>query len=385
MSGREVADERIFVLRRDNEILRDLRDTRDVRVLVDMVFWNFWSRQLFPYKSVTEGQTLYWVDLDERVIAAELRVSGVVPVEYDDANEPYRVLRTLFGIDKDLADTALNGRDLPVPGYLLVVAGDPVALVDVPFDIDWGKVGGQPGWAAWETVLGSPRVSAADKEVLRGLPPPGRPPMARGTPIDLGAYSALPTTIPRPPRRPPAWAVREVTQRAGGTCEMAGCTAPAEHLDHIYPWAHGGSNEPENLQWLCARHNLEKADRIPEKFTAKQVWIEYRAERGGTVRIGRDLRALEVRTRNSVYDIVGDSTLVLCWKRGTRIVFVDEDRGIESIFERRGIRRVIRVGRGSEPLHTTTPVRKVKKGIDPVETLARIGRKPGDRIPLTKI
>jgi 5-methylcytosine-specific restriction endonuclease McrA len=35
------------------------------------------------------------------------------------------------------------------------------------------------------------------------------------------------------------------------------------HFDHIIPWSRGGTSlTAQNVQLLCARHNLEKHDRI---------------------------------------------------------------------------------------------------------------------------
>jgi len=36
------------------------------------------------------------------------------------------------------------------------------------------------------------------------------------------------------------------------------------HIDHIQPASKGGSSRAENLQFLCAEHNLKKADKPPE-------------------------------------------------------------------------------------------------------------------------
>lgn len=54
----------------------------------------------------------------------------------------------------------------------------------------------------------------------------------------------------------------EVWQRDGGKC--ARCGAKDElHFDHIVPFSKGGTSETaENVQLLCARHNLAKSDRI---------------------------------------------------------------------------------------------------------------------------
>lgn len=53
-----------------------------------------------------------------------------------------------------------------------------------------------------------------------------------------------------------------VWKRDGGKCVI--CGAPDElHFDHDLPWSKGGTSiTEENVQILCARHNLQKHDRI---------------------------------------------------------------------------------------------------------------------------
>jgi len=53
-----------------------------------------------------------------------------------------------------------------------------------------------------------------------------------------------------------------VWKRDGGKCRI--CEAPDElHFDHIVPFSLGGTSlTSENVQLLCARHNLEKRDQI---------------------------------------------------------------------------------------------------------------------------
>ena len=54
----------------------------------------------------------------------------------------------------------------------------------------------------------------------------------------------------------------EVWKRDGGKCVI--CEANDElHFDHILPYAKGGTSlKAEIVQLLCARHNLEKSDKI---------------------------------------------------------------------------------------------------------------------------
>ena len=53
-----------------------------------------------------------------------------------------------------------------------------------------------------------------------------------------------------------------VWKRDGGRCVTCGSTDNL-HFDHIIPWSRGGSSlTAQNIQLLCARHNLEKRDHI---------------------------------------------------------------------------------------------------------------------------
>lgn len=54
----------------------------------------------------------------------------------------------------------------------------------------------------------------------------------------------------------------EVWKRDGGKCIICGATDEL-HFDHIVPYSKGGTSlVAENIQLLCARHNLEKRDQI---------------------------------------------------------------------------------------------------------------------------
>ena len=53
-----------------------------------------------------------------------------------------------------------------------------------------------------------------------------------------------------------------VLKRDKGQCVQCGSKSNL-HFDHILPYSKGGSStNPENIQLLCQRHNLEKSDRI---------------------------------------------------------------------------------------------------------------------------
>ena len=60
----------------------------------------------------------------------------------------------------------------------------------------------------------------------------------------------------------PAHVKLEVWKRDKGRCVQCG-SQDNLHFDHIIPYSKGGSSlVAENIQLLCARHNLKKRDKI---------------------------------------------------------------------------------------------------------------------------
>ncbi len=84
------------------------------------------------------------------------------------------------------------------------------------------------------------------------LVPAGSPDERTATPGALGERRrAIPTHVKV-----------EVWRRDGGKCVICGARDEL-HFDHIVPYSKGGTSIlPENVQLLCARHNLEKRDSI---------------------------------------------------------------------------------------------------------------------------
>jgi hypothetical protein len=85
----------------------------------------------------------------------------------------------------------------------------------------------------------------------------------------LGLYSEVLTTDSAPPqldldhtRVIPSHVKQLVYKRDQGKCRMCGATDNL-HYDHELPYSKGGTSLlPENIQLLCARHNLQKRDKI---------------------------------------------------------------------------------------------------------------------------
>lgn len=74
---------------------------------------------------------------------------------------------------------------------------------------------------------------------------------------------SLPTSL-HPERRRiiPTEIKLQVWKRDGGRCVECGATDEL-HFDHILPYSKGGTSiKAENVQLLCARHNLQKSNKI---------------------------------------------------------------------------------------------------------------------------
>ena len=70
------------------------------------------------------------------------------------------------------------------------------------------------------------------------------------------------SAAPAPRRIIPTSIKLEVWKRDGGKCVICGA-ADKLHFDHDLPWSKGGASvTAANVQLLCARHNLQKSDRI---------------------------------------------------------------------------------------------------------------------------
>jgi len=81
--------------------------------------------------------------------------------------------------------------------------------------------------------------------------------------VDEPAESGGSIQAAHEPRRVIPTSVKlEVWKRDGGKCVVCGATDEL-HFDHIIPFSRGGTSlKAENIQLLCARHNIAKRDRI---------------------------------------------------------------------------------------------------------------------------
>jgi hypothetical protein len=79
---------------------------------------------------------------------------------------------------------------------------------------------------------------------------------------DPAAAEELPDRYVERSRIIPTSVKLEVWARDGGKCVTCGASDEL-HFDHIVPFSKGGTSlKPENVQLLCARHNLSKSAKI---------------------------------------------------------------------------------------------------------------------------
>lgn len=90
-----------------------------------------------------------------------------------------------------------------------------------------------------------------------------------------------------PTRDFPASTIAAVDRRQGGRycvlCREHGLVTPADEpleLDHMQPVARGGTDDPNNLQWLCRSHNRAKGERRGPSVAAAKLPAWSRRERG---------------------------------------------------------------------------------------------------------
>lgn len=93
----------------------------------------------------------------------------------------------------------------------------------------------------------------------------------------------------------------DVLRRAGGKCELCGCSSKERplHVDHILPRSKGGKNDLANLQALCDRCNLAKGNRDATDFRNKEQVNNVE----GCVFCNKSLQKRVIETNETVFAI----------------------------------------------------------------------------------
>ena len=92
----------------------------------------------------------------------------------------------------------------------------------------------------------------------------------------------------------------DILKRAGGRCELCGCSAKERplHVDHILPRSKGGKNDMTNLQALCERCNLAKGNRDDTDFRKKPPF-----KKKGCIFCSKDMEKRIIESNRTVFAI----------------------------------------------------------------------------------
>ena len=67
--------------------------------------------------------------------------------------------------------------------------------------------------------------------------------------------------------------VKLILIKQNHSCAICKIKVDAYHVDHVYPISKGGSNDPSNLQILCAPCNLSKNDTDPIEYAQLRGYL----------------------------------------------------------------------------------------------------------------
>lgn len=208
------------------------------------IFFQMWITRQDPYAVLANGDTLWWTDQQTREIRWELRIANLRRTQYRSVPQALDRLRRWFGLmPSDLNDYSHSA---PGSGWLLAWQNDVVSPVGT--ELPHGTRLGRNGFR---------RLEPEDARAL-GLPEPGRLAL-NAVEVDDAEDELL---APPRTRHIPLATRRAVFARANRRCQMCATGDGSMHVDHIFPWSRGGSNDLANLQLLCAPCNLAKAARV---------------------------------------------------------------------------------------------------------------------------
>ena len=216
--------------------------------LSNQVFFQMWSKRMFPYSEISEGDVIYIGDMKSRRIYWEVRVSALVKRDnLKNRGAIARVLRNVYGLNAtDLNEYYRTSQDFNV---LIAWAPRVMAKHDIHLgSFHFGRNGYQ-------------KLSAADMKLLK-IPSlkSGKALAIPDNEFDVSRENAK--TIPNRTRYIPLSVRRAVIVRDQAKC--IGCGSRVNlHFDHKLPVARGGGNQLSNIRLLCARSNLAKGVKGP--------------------------------------------------------------------------------------------------------------------------
>ncbi|MFZ4434739.1 MAG: HNH endonuclease, partial [Microthrixaceae bacterium] len=245
---------------------RDYCPTTDTPAdwVAESIFFNQWTTRQSPWAEFEDGTRLWWVDQATREIRWEIRAAHVIKQPFRSRREAGDLIRRCFGlIPTDLSDYYAQAAD---SGWLLAFGIEVMQPVDGVV-LPRGEVLGRNGFRRISGELAQALATA-------GLPEPASEPIA-APPAWFNSHAITSVFVPNRSRQIPESVRRAVHERDGGRCVRCGDGPPTVelHVDHVYPWSKGGTNELSNLQLLCQRCNLSKGAKV-EDGTSLEIFEE---------------------------------------------------------------------------------------------------------------
>ena len=220
------------------------------------VFFQLWSRRVPPFGTLAEGDTVYLWDRSSNRIVWEWRIRCLLRTQYESRDEVFAIMNRVYGLDPEDLNLLEYVFNAPSSGFILAWSFDVVAALDIEFPKDFkvGDHGFRSGYVPVDAILSQFAGQLS-------LPNPGRPATVFSPPFQVDSDQVVVGLLPR---HIPAHVRQHVLKRDQFRCVVCHRGRPevALHIDHIRPYSRGGGATVDNLQVLCAPHNLSKNNKI---------------------------------------------------------------------------------------------------------------------------
>lgn len=208
------------------------------------IWFNMWTKALWPYRELRPETTLYWYDSQRKAIAWITKVFSVDAFEYQDKREVVERLDSVFGDD---VSRDPYFQKAPAAGYCLAYKVEPVSRVHIP------KADGyrfpQGGWSRYDPADVSPWDQDLDTDEIRDLTAISAELEKEGGFKDERTYRL--SLIAN--RRGQMEFRKKLLKAYAGMCQVTGCDAEdALEAAHIDPYRGSKSNPVTNGMLLRA-------------------------------------------------------------------------------------------------------------------------------------
>lgn len=219
----------------------------DPQALVGMMFYDLWKTRQQLFATLADGDNMLLLDTSSRRLIWHFRAAAVTKQEYHSLPEALEIVRRTFGLIPDNLNNYWVGR--PDHGYVLAWAVEVVQPLDI--EMPDGFTMGRNGYLPLTSIPEADRPTVPTFDPAQVLERPAA--YVGGIDLREPGNRYIPQTIRQ-----------EVFKRDQGRCVICERTPPEVelHFDHKWPFSRGGTNNADNLQLLCAEHNLHKAASI---------------------------------------------------------------------------------------------------------------------------